>query len=1714
MNTKGIKFLAVLAVLVMAFAAIAVIAPSEENDAAESAELTTLEGGEITGSTDYYAAPGTVTCTEATFAATSIYMDYGAKVTLNITTSASAELIIYALQSYDLDSKKATYEADENLTWTVAETTDDGTGITITRAADGGITVDETTITATPVKGEGLTLIGNKYYNTIDIPDLPSFDGVIIASSGATLVSGSMYYVSGGTSSEPITLTTDGAGNTYTLFVAKGSYVSVATPESTTAAVTIKVYAVKEWTAESGATTGTAKAQLDDYIQVVGEDAQDVAGSVVLNRASDGALKFTTTTLKTSATVTYGTGMAAVFTGTEGVANTIYYSGYDFGKTHTLAAANASVTMQNGFDMEGTAVIQALTAGTNALTLKNITVSGANVIVTLTSATSPGAMKIASSEAGAADKGINAGEVTVKGAITNDTNYVAVFGDATLNAVSGVAQPAAGAITDAATAGNFIYGKLSQAITITGTNTVTLTDATGNITVRDGTSTYAVTLTGFTGALQSNNASGVIAAAEGELYLKSGTASIGTEIGSDDTFATIRIAESATLKVTADIELTGEIDIFGVLTSDDVDAVRTITAPNEVGIIGLGPNGKAVQIDVSENMEIDSVVDSTTYTKLGKTITVNTPVEYAILIDDLTVPAGITLTVEKALGLNGYSLTIEGTLIIASGAVISGTSMFEETDWNTSSFEGANTIILGAKGTIDNSGSIGTTSPVYVTNVKIGEVASDDSQYAAQQGVTGVSYAVSGKNLVVSGNIDKMSSTTVTIDTYGLAVRNAKVGDLTIGTGVCFLPSGAVANAKANIVVNGMLGDGITAASDVSITLANGSQIKIAGAMHGTIKAQVKDGIPASEAQTFKDFDIYSLSSVYYDGMSASGFTLYVDRVTNVTEEALTYDQKLYIKGDVTNSPITSGQPSVGNELVAEAGTKVYVNESDNLNITAYGRLNTSAAGANLVVEGTVVSSQAISAALGGNNYTGTTYTLVDSTTLAETNYISEFNAALAIIGLTKNTTITVNGTTDVEFDDSVEIEKDQKILGNNAVLIIPEGVSVMVDDQGTISSALIKSIKGVLTVSKSGACTPAASAYDVMMTDADSNKIYSGIQTALDMAEAGSSITLSTAKTGDDALENLSIPAGVKLIAGADLSVTGTLAVATGAELKINDGYTLTVGTATENKGKMNINGTLDNSEGTLTVNGQNTATGKTVINVKGQIVTNADTVIVKDVTKYNGAIYTDSTKGTIATTVEAALTAQPSAVKIYGEIADTGSYELKKDAKLTIAAGAMVTLGTITIKDASVEVNGTLTATLVGVSGEDLDYTEVYVGQMTAGTISDKSTITAKGETLYTFTNTAMTAVSFEAGDGLFTVGATITGGTNAQFTVSEDAVLDLNGIASATSNFASAEIDGTITNSKTTGSTFAATAAEIAGTVIVPEDSTITLQKVDISGDVYVAGTLNIVGAMVLTGDIVVVDTEDLQGTLNLNAAVGYVLGESEMVGASGSITGSFTLGSSAYLLVFPGSTVDTSKLLYSTEIYINDELYGTAYASGAAVTLFGTGKAINSDITIPGYSTDGIQTPTNWIDENGKKLTGDVNIGAKAELFYTATILTVEITTSHVTGTSLYIDNVKVTGNSYELTVGEHKVTAVIDPGYKGTTYVQYDGATVTGTIIVEPLDDGAVLAVMGDIQIDPGDVPTPEPAKEQDNTITTVLLVVLVIIVAIMAVVTVMRMMRN
>jgi len=375
-------------------------------------------------------------------------------------------------------------------------------------------------------------------------------------------------------------------------------------------------------------------------------------------------------------------------------------------------------------------------------------------------------------------------------------------------------------------------------------------------------------------------------------------------------------------------------------------------------------------------------------------------------------------------------------------------------------------------------------------------------------------------------------------------------------------------------------------------------------------------------------------------------------------------------------------------------------------------------------------------------------------------------------------------------------------------------------------------------------------------------------------------------------------------------------------------------------------------------------------------------------------------------------------------------------------------------------------------------------------------------------------MTAVSFEAGDGLFTVGATITGGTNAQFTVSEDAVLDLNGIASATSNFASAEIDGTITNSKTTGSTFAATAAEIAGTVIVPEDSTITLQKVDISGDVYVAGTLNIVGAMVLTGDIVVVDTEDLQGTLNLNAAVGYVLGESEMVGASGSITGSFTLGSSAYLLVFPGSTVDTSKLLYSTEIYINDELYGTAYASGAAVTLFGTGKAINSDITIPGYSTDGIQTPTNWIDENGKKLTGDVNIGAKAELFYTATILTVEITTSHVTGTSLYIDNVKVTGNSYELTVGEHKVTAVIDPGYKGTTYVQYDGATVTGTIIVEPLDDGAVLAVMGDIQIDPGDVPTPEPAKEQDNTITTVLLVVLVIIVAIMAVVTVMRMMRN
>ena len=125
-----------------------------------------------------------------------------------------------------------------------------------------------------------------------------------------------------------------------------------------------------------------------------------------------------------------------------------------------------------------------------------------------------------------------------------------------------------------------------------------------------------------------------------------------------------------------------------------------------------------------------------------------------------------------------------------------------------------------------------------------------------------------------------------------------------------------------------------------------------------------------------------------------------------------------------------------------------------------------------------------------------------------------------------------------------------------------------------------------------------------------------------------------------------------------------------------------------------------------------------------------------------------------------------------------------------------------------------------------------------------------------------------------------------------------------------------------------------------------------------------------------------------------------------------------------------------------------------------------------------------------------------------------VQTLELKTSWANGLSLYIDNVKMTGNTYVIEVGAHKVTAQINAGYAcDNMSITFNGVPVTAAgLLLTVEDDGAILAVSGDVYI-----PEPEPVTPEEKsewTITTILLVILVILIAIMAVIVALRLNRS
>ena len=334
----------------------------------------------------------------------------------------------------------------------------------------------------------------------------------------------------------------------------------------------------------------------------------------------------------------------------------------------------------------------------------------------------------------------------------------------------------------------------------------------------------------------------------------------------------------------------------------------------------------------------------------------------------------------------------------------------------------------------------------------------------------------------------------------------------------------------------------------------------------------------------------------------------------------------------------------------------------------------------------------------------------------------------------------------------------------------------------------------------------------------------------------------------------------------------------------------------------------------------------------------------------------------------------------------------------------------------------------------------------------------------------------------------------------------------------------------------------ALAIDGTLTVGENGTLNAQIAVINGTLNVdakasAATVKI---SVVNGDVVIADKKTLG--YNLMVLNGSVSGAVEPVAYSNTVWGA--------IVAYPGSDVSNAKINYnggeksnavSSVYYVNGAEYATVYATADMPVDF-----ISLLMDVPGYdegtavyyndagmrqtlgnveelkkAVEGLQTQDASkfkLQDVIDKLNQTYSVGDYPEIY-------IEMQPSDVTGSitvysgmKLYIDgqsieNFKNDAGEYVLSVGEHKFSIQIDPGFSGTTNFTLDGQTVTGgTFTISQDAKSFQIVVTGEISQDATIVGGGD--SDDGMSLTDILLIVLVVLILVMAIIVALRLMRS
>ena len=1108
------------------------------------------------------------------------------------------------------------------------------------------------------------------------------------------------------------------------------------------------------------------------------------------------------------------------------------------------------------------------------------------------------------------------------------------------------------------------------------------------------------------------------------------------------------VPEKATFKAYSGSQIAGTILVTGP------------ASPAKAGTIDLtqAQNPQTVGEDISYDktygqLENVTVVGSLTI-KNNSTVTV---------MGGFNVNEDVTLTIEKGSKLVidslAASMIVDGRIVVEEGATL---EVANAKDVKVSgSIESEGTVVIDSKVTIKSGGAItindGTVGKATAAVTSVADVKKlYGSVFEPKQGLV----VEAGATLTVKSLM--YSDVAMNIDNKGTVIFDkAIIGGSSVT--VKMLADGAVVEVLSieNIATN------VDATGKATAWQSNSLVIKDLGLVFAD-KTKVETG---------KENTV----TIAPQGYAFKGLTV-VEKVSSSTVNGqTTYYNTLDLAGTVSLTAADGVTLSSTQNVITVTGDRVAVTGE-----LALGKYVGFTVNGKLSVSGTLTATETKSNVTIGTNGEITVSGLVQ--TIAKID--SKINAAMyeSKIG----TTTVYNYTTLKAAIDSgaKDITVSGKIYVTESVTV-PAGVTIKNNGEIVVGSAYDTEV--VLTVAdtasiKYGKVTVDGTLYFENKKDNKAAEIvsdvsvigekdarYTNLFTALNNANAGETVTVD--KTTVDLKKSITIKEGVtldvpnskalKVYAGVTITVNGTLKTAEKIE------------TATFTK--------TDGTEAQVTFDlAADKLNGKAAIIVNGVFMSGVEFSYNGDAPAYMipGAYYSltdDAGAYNYVTTLENASKTAATVVTVYGKVSAgdvvfTGTDSEPKT--VTVAAGADLTVASITLDKASFEVKST--------------------GRFTGDVKVGDSAVTVKN---------VKVEVSIDKNGHMVveTVSKNVTGTETASFKIAagsihiREAFMDVTVASGAT---LASDSEQTILNAKLT----------IEGTVSVANEQTITVKD-----DVTVKGALSVADAT----------DSKIAGTFNAEKNLYIGLTPKDVTGDAASVSGAVSKVQVAFVKAdanVSDATIESFKVdgvLKSTTYVVEGKDWMTVYDRTGNYNI---GKVTEAPFENAEFKAD------KWLNTDGESADNKV-IGAPKCDKVTANI-EYKIYTIQITPCA-GIESIAIDGNligdynygdysDVKVKAGSHTVTYSLANGYSGEAKLSLvesgdkTTASVSGQTFTVSGEKGVVKLQLTGVEksgyVDPV---VPEQKDDDDGmSLTDILLIVLVVLIVIMAVIVAMRLMRS